>query len=149
MAQRRGRRCPDRRRGARARDHVLHVGDGLLARAAFPERVAVGQHHIASGGDARVFLEEVVSIDIAHRHAGQFALDALDAAEQFVFAHVFAQQHLVADSHDVGVPGARHFDHALQLARIDLAVGAEPGADECLQAQLMRDARCVLVAVGA
>jgi hypothetical protein len=135
--------------GPRARHHGLHVGQRLLARAAFPERVAVGHHHVAGGGDARMLLEQVVGVHIAHRHAGQRVLHPLDAGQQRVFRHVLAQQHLVAHGHDVGMAGAGHLDHALQLTFIDVRIGAQPGTHQGLQAQFVSDARRLLVAIGA
>jgi hypothetical protein len=44
---------------------------------------------------------------------------------------------------------ARDLDHAGDLALVDLGVGADPGADQSLDAHLVRDARRLLVAVGA
>jgi len=44
---------------------------------------------------------------------------------------------------------ARHLDHALDLALVDLGIRAKPGADQRLEAHLVCDARGLLVAIGA
>ncbi len=134
----------------RALVHALHVGDCLLARTAFPERVAVGQQHVAGRRDPRVALEQVVRVDVAHGNARRHRLpDAFDVADQFVLAHVLAQQDLVAHRQDVDVPCPGQGNRAGDLALVDLAVGAEPGTHQGLHAQFVGDPRGDLVAVGA
>ena len=138
-----------RGRGARALQHRLHIGQRLLARTALPERIAVGHDDVAGGGDARVLFEQEIGVDVTHRHAGKRLLHPLDVRDELFLAHVLAQQHLVAHRDDVGVARPRHGNDAGHLTVVDRRVGAEPDTDQRLQTHLLRDARGLLVAVGA
>jgi hypothetical protein len=128
----------------------LQVLRRQLDGGAFPERVAVGQQHIAGGHQRRALEELVVGVDTAHRHrGGQGGTHAGQAGQQLGFWQLAAQQHLVADRGDVDHALLPELDQGSDLTFVALAVGADPGPDHGLQSLCARQPRDRLVALGA